>query len=330
MSAAELRLRAVEEDPAAVDPVREQRGVLVLGMPDDAVALDGAEVLGRGEKDGRAGRTVGGAGDHPALELVDPDDARVLEAPLLARRPSSGASSGSGSTAQPSTPFAERATVRCEMPRRSSTRASSTVSPSTMAAAGLKTAFTGIRPVVRSQNRVGGVALEELAGAHARTGSSVRSLAPARTPAASRRRAAWWNASVDSAPSLSFSPIGSEPVAAAAGREVVERSLQAVAAQEPFEGASRADSVLGFVRAGERGQLRLDERGGVERLLVALPRCRLASAASAVPGKPASRAVEPALVAEPAQRLERRARRGQVGSSALAPTRSACESRALS
>jgi hypothetical protein len=36
----------------------------------------------------------------------------------------------------------ERATVRCEIPRRSSTRARSTVSPSIAAAAGLKTAFT--------------------------------------------------------------------------------------------------------------------------------------------------------------------------------------------
>ena len=40
--AAELGLGAVEEQPAAVDPVRQQRGVLVLGLPDDPVALDRA------------------------------------------------------------------------------------------------------------------------------------------------------------------------------------------------------------------------------------------------------------------------------------------------
>ena len=49
-----------------------------------------------------------------------------------------GASSGVGSNRQPETPSALRATVRCEMPRRSSTRTSRTVSPPTRAAPGLK------------------------------------------------------------------------------------------------------------------------------------------------------------------------------------------------
>ncbi len=40
MAAAELGLRAVEKHPAPVDPVGQEGGVLVLGMPDDAVALD--------------------------------------------------------------------------------------------------------------------------------------------------------------------------------------------------------------------------------------------------------------------------------------------------
>ena len=46
-------------------------------------------------------------------------------------------------TAQPSSPFAERATERCEIPVRASTLATRTVSPATTAAAGLKTALTG-------------------------------------------------------------------------------------------------------------------------------------------------------------------------------------------
>ena len=85
VAAAELGLRAVEEHPAAVDPVRQQRGVLVLRVPDDPVALDRSEVLGGREEDGGAGRAVRGAGDDPAVELVDPDGACVLEAPLLGR-----------------------------------------------------------------------------------------------------------------------------------------------------------------------------------------------------------------------------------------------------
>jgi hypothetical protein len=82
--APELGLGPVQEHPAAVDAMRKERGVLVLGVPDDAVALDCADVRGRGEKDGRSGRAVGGAGDHPAAELLDPDDAGILETPLLA------------------------------------------------------------------------------------------------------------------------------------------------------------------------------------------------------------------------------------------------------
>src|SRR5581483_4591143 len=62
-----------------------------------------------------------------------------------------------------------------------------------------------IGPVGGGQNRVARMALEELAGAHARAGSGERLPTPARTPAASRRSAAWWKASADSAPSLSFS-----------------------------------------------------------------------------------------------------------------------------
>jgi hypothetical protein len=64
-----------KQDPPAVHALREQRRVLVLGSPDDPAPLDGREVFGGREIDGRPGRTVRGAGDHPALELVDPDDA---------------------------------------------------------------------------------------------------------------------------------------------------------------------------------------------------------------------------------------------------------------
>ena len=52
-----------------------------LTMP---MALDRAEVLRGREIDGGAARAVRGARDHPRLELRHPDDARILEAPLLA------------------------------------------------------------------------------------------------------------------------------------------------------------------------------------------------------------------------------------------------------
>src|SRR6185437_15589193 len=61
---------------------------------------------------------------------------------------------------------------------------------------------------------------------------------------------------------------------------------------------------LGPVCGSEGTQLGFDERGGLERLLVAGARRLLAPAAAAVTGEPERVLVEPALVAEPTQRLE--------------------------
>ena len=83
--------------------------------------------------------------------------------------------------------------------------------------------------------------------------------------------------------------IVAEPVAAAARREVVERLLQAVAAQEPLERANRSSSMLGLVSDSEGNQLRFDERRGVERLLIAGARRGLATPAGR--GDPVSRSV---------------------------------------
>src|SRR5205823_6764468 len=44
VSALVLRLGPVKEHPTALDPVREERGVLVVRLPDDAAALDTGEV----------------------------------------------------------------------------------------------------------------------------------------------------------------------------------------------------------------------------------------------------------------------------------------------
>src|SRR5581483_1033799 len=105
--------------------------------------------------------------------------------------------------------------------------------------------------------------------------------------------------------------VATEPVAAAAGCEVVQRPLQPVAAEEPFECADRAGAVLGLTRDGEGAQLGLDERGRIERLLVAHARRRLASPTATVTREPECLRVEAALVAQPAQRVE--AEPGEVG-----------------
>src|SRR5688572_24656299 len=61
-----------------------------------------------------------------------------------------------------------------------------------------------------------------------------------------------------------------QTVAAASGREVVERAVEAIATQEPIERVARAPPVFPVPRRHERRELCLDERGRVERLLVSL------------------------------------------------------------
>src|SRR5205814_3375223 len=95
--------------------------------------------------------------------------------------------------------------------------------------------------------------------------------------------------------------LGAEPVAAAARREVVQRPVEAVAAEEPFERAPRPDPVLAVVRDREGGQLGLDERERLERLLVASTGSVLALAPAQVAGQPQGLAGELALVAQPAE-----------------------------
>ena len=95
--------------------------------------------------------------------------------------------------------------------------------------------------------------------------------------------------------------VAAESVAAAAGCEVVERPVQAVAAEEPLECPDRAGAVLSAARDREGAQLGLDERGRVERLLVAGARRGLAPAAAPVPRQPERLLVKPAFVAEPTQ-----------------------------
>jgi hypothetical protein len=80
--------------------------------------------------------------------------------------------------------------------------------------------------------------------------------------------------------------LASESIAAPAGREVVQRPLQAVAAKEPLKGPDRAESVLRLARDGEGAQLGFDERGGVKGLLVASAWRSVASSAPAVTRKP--------------------------------------------
>ena len=207
--------------------------------------------------------------------------------------------------------------------------------PSTSAAAGLKTALTGYGQ--SSAVRIGLAGWRwKSSGARVLRAAVSPALAPrlvrrgggAGSPAVSSSSAARWKASVDSAPSLSFGRLVAEPVAAAAGREVVQRPLEAVAAEEPVERPRARDAVLGLAGDGERCELGLDERGCVERLLVAaagrgLVACRpRVRSAAACPRRAR-------LVAEPAERLEAVPVMSSRPS-ATPPTISACGSRALS
>ena len=121
-----------------------------------------------------------------------------------------------------------------------------------------------------------------------------------------------------------------EPVTAAAGREVVQRLVEPVAAEEPVERPLRTQTVLGVAGDGERGQLRRDEGGGVERLLVARPRGR--ARVRWRPRCPVSRSVPSTRPdSSPSQRSAFRPVSVRSSRpSAAPPTMSACGRRALS
>ncbi len=182
---------------------------------------------------------------------------------------------------QPSTPFAERATVKCEIPVRASTRARSTVSPATSTAAGLNTTFTAVGQSSAVRSGFAGVPAEELGRTSRRRSSRPQSARHAERPAASSTSCARWKARVDSAPSLALTVVVAEAVAAAASREVVERPAESVPPQEPVERTLSAHAVHRVAGDRERRQLGLDERGGVQRLLVTGSRSRFGAIAAA-------------------------------------------------
>ena len=307
----------------------QQRRVLVLRLPDDPVALDGREVLGRREEDGGAGRAVDGAGDDPALELGDEDDARVLEAPLLALDsvgrseqrlrvdrpavdPVAGAGDGEVRDAGQVLDAGEQ-----DGRRRSS-----------CAAAGLNDGVDGIRPVLRGQDRVGRVAVEELSArsrrAQSRGCGGRRAVRPRRAAAPRGGR----RASIRRPGCRSSSP--------RRGRRCSRRSRSRRAAGGGGCGRGtsrtplRALRVLRIAGDGERGQLGRDERGGVERLLVAGAGSRLGAPAAEVTGQPQRPVARGPTRRRASEAPPARSRVRSSRPSATPPTISACGSRALS
>ena len=287
------------------------------------------EVLRRREEDGRAGRAVGGAGDHPAVELVDPDDARVLEAPLLARRsrPVRAAARDRSTSRRRRRASGRRRGARSLV--RSSTRASRTVSPSTIAAAGLKTALTGYGQ--SSAVRIG------LAGCRAKSSAALTPL-PVRAPARQRRpecRPRRAGARRDGA-RASTRRLRSRSAPRCRARRCSRRwrSRRAVSAGCCVRGTTRRrgspGAVLGIARDGVRGQLGLDEGGGVERLLVTARPAR-ARPAAGLDARRGGGSAPSSPDSSPSQRSDSRPRSTRSSRpSASPPLISACESRALS
>ena len=205
------RHRTVEEDPSSVDPLRQNRRVLVLGLADDPDPLDRSKVRRRGEIDGRAARAVGRAGYDPALELAHPDRAGVFEAPLLALDALRRREQGLGSD-RPSTQAVGRA--------RDSQMGDASAILDAREHHGLavhdrrsrvEDGVDRFAPVAGGQDRIAGMTPEHLvARHHAALARSVRRSRAGRA-AASRSSCARWKASVDSAPSFAFRSVSPRP-----------------------------------------------------------------------------------------------------------------------
>src|SRR5579862_4943887 len=95
-----------------------------------------------------------------------------------------------------------------------------------------------------------------------------------------------------------------EAVAATPGCEVVQRFVELVASEEPLECACRTDAVLAGARECEGGQFRLDDRGRVERLLVAAAGHGVASPPATVARETHRSVPDPRFVPQPPQRVE--------------------------
>ena len=121
--------------------------------------------------------------------------------------PASAASSGSGETDHPSTPFAERATERCEIPRQRFHPGDQDRLAVDEGRGRVEDGVDRVRPVLGCEDRVAGMPPEELSlrGAHAALTLATRRRRTTGRPAASSTSSARWKASVDSAPSFAFS-----------------------------------------------------------------------------------------------------------------------------
>ena len=79
------RRRAVDEGPAAVDPARKERRVLVLRWHRRAEPGERPEVAGDGQRHERAAPAEGRIRDCPFLALGQPGDPRILDTPDFLR-----------------------------------------------------------------------------------------------------------------------------------------------------------------------------------------------------------------------------------------------------
>ena len=331
--AAEFGLRAVEEDPLAADPVRQQRRVLVVRPADDPVTLDRPEILCRCEEDRGTGGAVGGAGDHPAVVLGDEHDASILEAPELAldaRARSEQRLRIDRSSRRSRSPSARPRGGRSRSdPRRGRAR----WSLAELGRCRVEDDIDGIRPVGRGQDRVGGMAGEELppllrrrtglrathgAGGGRPAGRRCRGAAPRGGRRVSTRppRCRSWSrrrARRCSRPSRSRT---------AAGWSLLRPRNQSndCWARSPCSGSPVT------AKAASSASTNADASSGCSSPLPGAGSARLAAV---VAGQPEHAVCEPGLVTEPAKHVE--ARLGQiVPPSATPPTISACGRRALS
>jgi hypothetical protein len=134
----------MEHRPAPAELHRKESSILIVGRHDRAEPLELLEVGGGGERDQRPTDGESSIGDGVVAGLLEPGDARILDAPDLFRIAVGIAGEGRLRIDPPvGDAVLLRATVRCEWPRRSSTRMRSKVSPSMSVAPALKTVLAG-------------------------------------------------------------------------------------------------------------------------------------------------------------------------------------------
>ena len=155
--------RTMEQRKAAVDATRQHRRILVVRLHDQSQALECTEVRGQGQRDAGTRLTERRIGHGILPEFLNEGDPRILNAPLFFRMVSGiGTECGLAIDRPPVDAVGRSRRAQVRVPAAilgPAQQQRGAVGQSR--GPGVEHGVDGVRPVVRGENRVSGVPVEE-------------------------------------------------------------------------------------------------------------------------------------------------------------------------